>query len=431
MLRNEINAPRNPLVKIGCSVAKYFLKWLIICLLVGMMAGTASALFLISLDYTTQIRETHHFLIALLPVFGLLIGYVYYRWGKSVVKGNNQILNEYHLPTVRIPFRMAPMILFSTLATHLGGGSAGREGTAVQMGTALADQLIGLFQLNDFDRRILLICGMSASFASVFGTPLAGAVFAIEVLLVGRVRIEAVVPSFLSAFIADYVCSIWGAHHTHYVIPEVPGFSLMHLLLSAFAGIAFGWAARSFSMLSHFLSQTFHHLMIHPIWKPFLGGTLISISFLIIGTKYAGLGIPVMLAAFESPALPFDFAMKILFTAFTLSVGFKGGEVTPLFFIGATLGSALSIWIPLPVALLAGMGFVAVFSGATNTPIACLIMGMELFGISPALYLVTACLSAYFFSGRNSIYVAQMSGQPRHFLLGHWKWHSGSTSRRG
>lgn len=399
----------------------YLLKWLFICLLVGFAVGTASAFFLISLDFLTHFRDEQNWPFLLLPLMGLLIGFVYYHFGKSVSKGNNQILDELYAPRGIIPFRMAPLVLFGTLATHFVGGSAGREGTAVQMGSAIADQFTKAFKLSATDRRIILICGISAGFASVFGTPLAGAVFALEVLLVGRMRYEAILPSFLAAVIADYACLQWGAHHTDYSISLVPDFNLSILLLTLSVGAVFGLCARIFSFSVQRFSSLFQSLISFPPLRPFIGGIILLGIFWLIGTRYAGLGIPVIVESFETASVPQDFLLKIILTAITLSAGFKGGEVTPLFFIGATLGSALSLVVPLPVGLMAGMGFVAVFAGATNTPIACTLMGIELFGSEPGIYLALACVSAYLFSGHSGIYSSQIIGSPKHLLFGSLK----------
>lgn len=405
------------------AIVSYMGKWLLICLLIGAGAGSASAIFLISLEKITAFREAEPRMLWLLPLIGLIVGWIYHRFGQSVSRGNNQILEEFYAPQKVIPFRMAPLVLFGTLATHLGGGSAGREGTAVQMGSAIADQLTSLLSMNHNDRRILLICGMSAGFASVFGTPLAGAVFALEVLLTGRVRYQAILPSLLAAILGHQVCLLWGVHHVHYSIPEVPDFKLHLLFLTLIAGVLFGLSARLFSGVMHLFGDTFKTLIPYLPLRTMAGGVVLAFVFFAIGTRYAGLGIPVIAAAFESAALPYDFLLKILLTAFTLSAGFRGGEVTPLFFIGATLGSALSVVLDLPVGLLAGMGFVAVFSGATNTPIACTLMGIELFGSGPGVYLAIACIIAYLLSGHAGIYRAQTAGRQSHFLFGHLNRH--------
>ena len=391
----------------------FLIKWLFICLVVGALAGSASAFFLISLELATHWRGEHQWIIWFLPLGGLIIGLSYHYWGKDVVKGNNQLIEEFNSPKKIIPFIMAPLVLFGTVATHFFGGSAGREGTAVQMGGSIADQLTKYLKLNNIDRKIILVTGVSAGFASVFGTPLAGAVFALEVFIIGRMRYEALIPSLLAAVVAHYVCLAWGVGHTHYHIPFVNELTLINILWAILAGIFFGLAGILFSKGVHLWGNLFKSKINYPPLRPMIGGIILAIVFWIIGTRYAGLGVPIIVESFEHHVLPYDFALKILFTTFTLGVGFKGGEVTPLFFIGATLGNVLSFFIPLHFALLAGMGFVAVFGAASNTPIACTLMGIELFGIEAGIFIAIACFVAYLFSGHTGIYGAQIIGSAK------------------
>jgi H+/Cl- antiporter ClcA len=392
-------------------------KWISICTLIGLFSGTASAFFLVALEWVTQIREHNNWIIWLLPIGGLIIGLGYYYFGQEVVKGNNLLLEEYENPQKRIPLKMAPLVLLGTLITHLFGGSAGREGTAVQMGGAIADQFTSLFKLDNSERKTVLILGISAGFASIFGTPLAGALFALEVLYFSKINFKSIVLSFFTAYVAYFTVELWQVKHTHYSIPVVPEITFTNLFWTISVSLLFGLAAMLFSRSTHFWQNLFSKTIKFPPIRPFIGGIILAVTVYFIGTtKYIGLGIPMIIDAFSTPNAFYDFLIKILFTGFTLGAGFKGGEVTPLFFVGATLGSALSLIVPLPIALLAGMGFVAVFSGATHTPIACTVMGMELFGVESGIFIGMACLIAYFSSGSVGIYTTQIVKGPKYLL---------------
>jgi len=418
---------RNEILKRLEQVPLFFflVKWLIIASLVGIIVGSASAFFLNSLSWATNWRENHVWIISLLPIGGLIIGFSYYYLGSDVVKGNNQLLEEFYKPKHIIPLKMAPLVLFGTVITHFFGGSAGREGTAVQMGGAIADQFTKIFKLRARDRRILLIVGISAGFSSVFATPLAGAIFALEVLVLGRMRYEAILASLISAVVADYSCNWWGVAHTHYHILSVPDISPENFLWSLFVGIVFGLTSMLFSRSTHYWGKLFAKIVKYPPLRPFYGGIIIAIVVFLMGTtKYIGLGVPMIVQSFTEDLNSYDFILKLLFTSFTLGAGFKGGEVTPLFFIGATLGNALVWFVPLPLSLLAGMGFVAVFAGATNTPIACIFMGIELFGAQSAIYIAIACVVSYIFSGHTSIYTSQKIGSPKHVFFSRIKGRS-------
>lgn len=393
----------------------YILKWMLISLFTGTCIGSASAGFLISLDWATDFRESHLWLIALLPVGGFLIGLLYYYYGQEAEAGNNLLIDTIHEPKKVIPFRMAPFVYIGTIATHFFGGSAGREGTALQMAGAIADQFSKPFRLSAADRKVLIISAIAGGFGSVFGTPLAGALFGLEFFLIGRIRYNALLPALMTAVIADQVTQLWGAHHTHYSISFIPDISFPNMVYAVIAGIFFGICAATFSKVIHRAGRIFKTKIAYPPLRPVAGGIIVMSGVWALGTtQYIGLGIPTIVSSFGQPLPAYDFLLKMIFTIITLSAGFKGGEVTPLFFIGATLGNALAYFIPLPVGLLAGMGFVAVFAGATNTPIACTIMAMELFGSECGVYVALACVVSYLLSGHNSIYGKQVIGEPKH-----------------
>ena len=394
----------------------YLVKWLLVSLVLGGLAGSASALLLVSLEWATDFRESHLWMIALLPLGGLLIGLMYHYLAGTAAKGNNFLIEEIHTPHDIIPFKMAPLVYIGTVLTHLFGGSAGREGTGVQMGGAIAEKMAQVLRMDYNDRKVMVIIGISAGFASIFGTPLAGAVFGLEVIIVGRMRYEAILPSFLSAGFAALTCHAWGVHHTQYVMPAVPQLDWLPMVWVALAGVAFGVVAMIFSRSIIFWSALSKKIKYAPL-RPFVGGVIIALAVYLLGTtKYIGLGVPTIVASFTEQQMWYDFLLKLVFTTFTIGVGFKGGEVTPLFFVGATLGSFLSLLLPLPMGFLAGLGFVAVFAGATNTPIACTLMGIELFGAEPGIYLGIACVVAYLFSGHTGIYTSQIVGSPKNSI---------------
>ena len=395
-----------------------FGKWLVLALLVAALAGTASAWFLFALDWATQTREAHRWLIALLPLAGFVVAWVYLHIGQSVEGGNNLLIDEIHDPRKAVPLRMVPLIFLSTVISHLFGASVGREGTAVQMGGALADQVTQLFKLSQADRRILLMAGISAGFSSVFGTPLAGAVFGLEVLVVGRMRYDALWPCFVAAIVAHQVTGLWGVAHAHYAAGAMPALAAWPIVAVLLAGAIFGLVGMAFAESTHALSAFMKRRIAYSPLRPALGGAVLALLvWLADGWRYVGLGIPTIEQAFVQALPSWDFAAKMLLTVGAISTGFKGGEVTPLFFIGATLGNALAPLLHLPIGMLAALGFVAVFAGAANTPLACTLMALELFGSQIGVYAALACVVSYLFSGHTGIYRSQRIGQGKHLAI--------------
>ncbi len=356
----------------------YMLKWLVINAILGIFMGSLSAFFLNSLTVVTDIRLSHPWLLYLLPVSGALFAYLYAYHGGLSSRGNDLVIDQGNGGEEKIPLRLIPLTLFGTITTHLFGGSVGREGTAVQMGGALADNTARLFRLDKSEREILIISGISAGFSSVFGTPLAGTLFGLEVLAIGKVRTEAIFPSFFAALFANFMTESYGVSHLHYQMGVIPEWSMLLFFKVFVAGIAFG-----------------------------LIGWVFSRSIVFLKARYLGWSLPLRQESFNGQAHVYDFIGKLFFTVLSLGAGYQGGEVTPLFEIGATLGAALAPLLHVSVPFLAGLGFIGVFSGATNTPIACFVMGIELFGSQAAVYFFMICLISFMCSGNSGIYSAQ------------------------
>lgn len=385
------------------------LQWIGLGALVGLVTGSASALFLFLLEEATRFRNGHTGIVYLLPVAGLFIGWIYERFGQPIAAGNDLVIDTIHDDGPEIPLRMAPMVLVGTVLTHLFGGSAGREGTAVQMGASLSDALAHRLRLSKGLRQQVLAAGVAGGFGSVFGTPVAGAIFGLEFVVCGQIQYRALVPALVAAVVGDMTTSAWGIGHTHYPPPPPTALTPQLLLQWVLFAAAMAAATTLFVEVTHRLKELGkRHLRRLPL-RMMVGGSLVVLLWQLVGTDdYLGLGIPMIVRAFQDPTLPTAaFALKLLFTAVTLGAGFLGGEVTPLFFIGATLGSVLARSLGIPLELGAGVGLAAVFASAANAPLALSIMAIELLGAGVFPHVAIVCALSYTLSGHRSIYPAQ------------------------
>ena len=399
-------------IRIGARVKRQggpLFQWLWLGTAVGIACGAASAAFLVLLEHATELRSSHEYLVYTLPLAGVLIGLAYERWGKSIKGGNNLVLDTIHEGAPQLPLRMAPMVLLGTVLTHVFGGSAGREGTAVQMGASLADAIAHRLRVSKQVRRQLLAAGVAGGFGSVFGTPIAGAVFGLEVVVIGRLEYDALVPALVASIVGDVVTRSLGVSHTAY--PQLASLGLTPGVIGKLCllGAAMALATIAFIELTHRLKGLLETHVPRLPARMFLGGLTVVVLWKVVGTSdYLGLGVPTIVRAFTDHDLPsYSFALKLLFTAVTLSAGFLGGEVTPLFFVGATLGSVLARLLGLPIGLGAGVGLAAVFAAGANTPLALSIMAAELLGVAVLPHVMIVAVVAYILSGHRGIYPSQ------------------------
>ncbi|MBK8480496.1 MAG: chloride channel protein [Proteobacteria bacterium] len=384
-------------------------QWLVLGSVVGLLCGAASAIFLALLERATAFRLRNELVIYALPLAGLVIGWIYERFGESIKAGNNLVIETIHDEGPEIPLRMAPLVLAGTVLTHLFGGSAGREGTAVQIGASVSDWVAHRLGVNRHRRRQLVAAGVAGGFGSVFGTPIAGAVFGLEFVVLGRIEYDALLPALVASLVGDLTTRALGIQHTYY--PAAPQVALTPLLLLKWLVFALVVAlvTVTFIELAHLVKRSSQRYLPRLPVRMCLGGLLVVGLWRLVGTSdYLGLSVPLIVRAFQDPALPAQaFALKLAFTALTLGMGFLGGEVTPLFVIGSTLGNLLGRWLRLPLRLAAGLGLTTVFAAAANTPLALSIMALELLGAAVFPHAVIVCVLAYLLTGHRSIYPAQ------------------------
>lgn len=382
-------------------------------------SGLAGAVFLHGLDWVTGVHRAHPHWVWALPVLGVVVWLAYRRWAGIAEQGTNLLIEACRQPPGPhpVPFRLAPLILLGTLLTHLGGGSAGREGTAIQMGGGIGGGIGSWVGVDEHGRRLVVLAGMAACFGAVFGTPFAAALFVVEFIRPGSPDWRALPACGAAAWLGHGVCLAAGAAHAHYPVelPASPGIAWRWLAGMAAVGLASGLIARGYRLTAKAVRSGFQAVTV-PWLRPVVGGLLVAGLATLLGSRASlGLGaVPMdpgdasLATAFEPGAVsPWAWALKLAFTAITLGSGFKGGEVTPLFFMGATAGHTAAEWIGIPVALGAAVGMMAVFSGASRAPIACVVMGMELFGPGLGHHLVIGCVAALLTAGRNGIYEAQ------------------------
>lgn len=389
------------------SRAIHVVRWVALAVVVAVISGLLSAAFIVSLDWATDTREARDWLIYTLPICGLIVGCSYHYLGRGLERGSNLVIDQIHDHSEWIPLRLTPLIFFGSIVSHLGGGSTGREGAAIQLAAGVTDPISKRLSLNPVDRSLMLITAIAAAFGSVFGVPVTGAIFALEVQRVGRIRYDALVPAFVASFVGDAVVRGLGVDHTHFPhIASVTWNFTIAVQVAVFGAIA-GLIALGFVHLTRSIKNVSKKYIAWYPARPLFGGVIIALVIVVFGWRdYSGVSIPLALEAMNGSANG-QWAVKLGLTALTLGTGFVGGEVIPLFVIGALAGATYANIIGANIALFAIIGSVAVLAGAANTPLACSLLGVELFGGNGLVLFALVCASAYATSGHTGIYHAQ------------------------
>ncbi len=385
-----------------------FLKWLMLSIITALVCGGAGCLFHMLIELATDFRSEHNFIIWFLPVGGVVIVFLYHIFKLEKIGGTNYVINSIRKDG-KVPFTMAPGILTGTVLTHLLGGSAGREGAALQLGGSLGSSLGRIFKLDDKDMHVIVLCGMSAVFTALFGTPLTAVVFVMEVISVGVIYDSAIMPCVFSSVFTYYITLILNIHPVNYILNNIPAISPVSLIQSIALGVIFAVASIflcvSFSKGEALLEKVIKNDYI----RAAAGGLAIALLTLLFGTDYNGSGMGIVdNAILNGTARPEAFLLKLLFTVITLGCGFKGGEIVPTFFVGATLGCTIAPLIGMDPGFGAALGLVGVFCGATNAPIASMMLSIELFGVEGLPYFIIICSASYMLSGYFSLYKSQI-----------------------
>jgi len=400
---------------------KTFLKWGLLGVLMGAMGGVLGAVFHHALHFVTHVRSEHMWLIFLLPLGGLLTVTLYRLFGMQGNRGTNEIIDA-TLDGHPVSPMVAPSIFLATAITHLFGGSAGREGAALQLGGSTASMLAKLFRLKTEERKVMVMAGMSAVFAGLFGTPLTATLFCMEFESVGTVFSPALLPCFLSAFVASRISGLMGVHAETHMLTEMFNISLancwQYLILAVLVsllGITMCWV---FHQAEHFAA---HHLP-NPFVRILVGGAIVTAMTLLVGDhRFNGAGMDMALKAVAGEADWYSFLLKMLFTAVTLSAGFKGGEIVPTFCIGATFGCVLGGLLGLDPGMAAALGLVGLFCCATNSPLASIVLSIEMFGSTNLYLFAFVCVICFVLSGNSGLYASQIIQFSKSDLIGKTK----------
>ncbi len=394
-------------LKFSWDYLKTFLKWILVATLVGSIGGCIGSVFHLTIDYATELRMQYFWILFCLPLGGLVIAGIYDVFKKQGRLDTNRVLLAV-TSEEKVPLVMAPLIFVSTVLTHLFGGSAGREGAALQLGGSIGYNVGKMVRLNVSDMHIVVMAGMSAVFAALFGTPLTAAIFSIEVVCVGVMHYAALLPCLLSAMVGAGIAKAFGLHPVHFdgvVLLNVGALDVVYVIaVAAACALVSILFCNAIQYCEHFMEKTF----INKYLRAVVGAVVIVGLTLLLGTRdYNGAGMDVITRAISGQANWEAFALKIIFTAITIAAGFKGGEIVPAFFIGSTFGCVLGPLLGLDAGFAAAIGFVGVFCGVVNCPIASTMLALEVFGGENILLFALVCAVSYLLSGCFGLYKSQ------------------------
>ncbi len=383
------------------------LKWIVFSVVSGVVIGLVGTAFYFAMNWVTSTRIAHPKIIYLLPFGGMAIVGLYKLLHDEKDTGTNLVLSAISAGE-SVPLRMAPLIFATTLLTHLFGGSAGREGAALQLGGSLGNTLGRLFRFDEKDQHVMIMCGMSAAFSALFGTPMAAAIFSMEVVTVGIMHYSALVPCVVSSLVAHAIAVSLGATAELFPIGEIPAFTLQSAVILTFLSAMCAIVSILFCIMLHRSEWLYRKLFKNAYLRAAAGGVVIIILTMLVGSQtYNGTGVSVIASCMEGNVRPEAFFMKMLFTALTLGAGYKGGEIVPSFFIGASFGCLFGNIIGFSPAMCAAVGMTSVFCGVTNCPITSLLISFELFGYDGMPYFLLAVAFSYMLSGYTGLYRSQ------------------------
>ena len=402
-----MNITKHPIIRNPMQYLSAFFKWLLLGILTGILCGNVGSVFALAIAGVTTLREQNSWFLYLLPVFGLISAGIYKLLRISDV-GTNQVLESVRTEH-KVSWLLSPAVFVGSILSHLGGASAGREGAALQLGGSITTLLSRLFRMDEKHRHILAHCGMAAVFSAVFGTPVGAAIFALEVVTVGSLNVAAFFPAFVSSLTAYAVAQAWGVPAEAFHLAAVPDLAFAPFLRILLIAVICALVSILFCSSLHLAEKLSRKLFKNDFIRIAVGGLLIIALTLLLGTTdYNGGGMHVVEHIFEHGEVKFEaFALKILFTAITVAAGYKGGEIVPTFFIGATSGAALAMLLGMDPALGAAIGMVALFCGVTNCPLATIFLSVELFGAEGMIFFALSAVTSFLMSGNISLYAKQ------------------------